>query len=89
MLPGVGKMQKQCLEAGMDGTASSAGRGRAHQFDDEEGTRNPQILQASRKRRIAERVRASTSPNINKLLKMHRQMSDMMKKYGQDGAART
>ena len=43
--------------------------------------RNPDILKASRKKRIA--AGSGTTPEaINKLLKMHRGMSDMMKAMG-------
>ena len=45
---------------------------------------NPQILQASRKKRIAAGAGLEVS-ELNKLLKMHRQMSDMMKKMGKGG----
>jgi signal recognition particle subunit SRP54 len=45
---------------------------------------NPQILQASRKKRIAAGSGLEVS-ELNKLLKMHRQMSDMMKKIGKMG----
>ena len=41
----------------------------------------PQILQASRKKRIAYGAGQDVS-DLNKLIKMHRQMSDMMKKIG-------
>jgi signal recognition particle subunit SRP54 len=43
--------------------------------------RNPDILKASRKKRIA--AGSGTTPeHINKLLKMHRGMADMMKAMG-------
>ena len=42
---------------------------------------NPQLLQASRKKRIAAGAGMEVS-ELNKLLKMHRQMADMMKKMG-------
>jgi signal recognition particle subunit SRP54 len=43
--------------------------------------RNPELLKASRKRRIA--AGSGTKPeDINKLLKLHRQMSDVMKMMG-------
>jgi signal recognition particle subunit SRP54 len=45
---------------------------------------NPQILQASRKKRIAKGAGLEVS-DLNKLLKMQRQMSDMMKKMGKMG----
>jgi signal recognition particle subunit SRP54 len=43
--------------------------------------RNPKMLQASRKRRIASGS-GTTVQEINQLLKMHRQMADMMKSVG-------
>ncbi|MEP3033023.1 MAG: signal recognition particle protein, partial [Pseudoruegeria sp.] len=45
---------------------------------------NPQILQASRKKRIAKGAGLEVS-DLNKLLKMQRQMADMMKKMGKMG----
>ncbi|MFW5686209.1 MAG: ATP-binding protein [Spirochaetota bacterium] len=45
---------------------------------------NPQILQASRKKRIAAGAGLEVS-DLNKLLKMQRQMADAMKKLGKMG----
>ena len=45
---------------------------------------NPALLQASRKKRIARGAGQEVS-DLNKLLKMHRQMSDAMKKLGKMG----
>ena len=46
--------------------------------------RNPKILDGKRKRRIA--AGSGTKPeDINRLLKMHRQMADMMKMMGKRG----
>ena len=45
---------------------------------------NPQILQASRKKRIAKGAGLEVA-ELNKLLKMHRQMADAMKKMGKMG----
>jgi signal recognition particle subunit SRP54 len=45
---------------------------------------NPQLLQASRKKRIAKGAGMEVS-ELNKLLKMQRQMGDMMKKMGKGG----
>jgi signal recognition particle subunit SRP54 len=45
---------------------------------------NPALLQASRKKRIAAGAGQEVS-DLNKLLKMHRQMADMMKKMGKMG----
>ncbi|MEM6896262.1 MAG: signal recognition particle protein, partial [Pseudomonadota bacterium] len=44
----------------------------------------PQILQASRKKRIAAGAGLEVQ-ELNRLLKQHRQMSDMMKKLGRNG----
>ncbi len=52
-----------------------------HRLDDAAERRNPDILKASRKKRIA--AGSGTTPEaINKLLKMHRGMADMMKMMG-------
>jgi signal recognition particle subunit SRP54 len=45
---------------------------------------NPGLLQASRKKRIAKGAGLEVS-ELNKLLKMHRQMADVMKKISQKG----
>ncbi len=45
---------------------------------------NPALLQASRKKRIAAGAGMDVS-DLNKLLKMHRQMGDVMKKMGKMG----
>ena len=44
----------------------------------------PNLLQASRKKRIALGAGLEV-PELNKLIKMHRQMSDMMKRMGKMG----
>jgi len=48
--------------------------------------KKPELLKASRKKRIAAGAGMSVQ-EVNKLLKMHRQMSDMMKKMGKGGMA--
>jgi signal recognition particle subunit SRP54 len=45
---------------------------------------NPDLLQASRKRRIAAGAGLEVA-ELNRLLKQHRQMADMMKKLGRQG----
>ena len=45
---------------------------------------NPRVLNGSRKKRIAAGAGMEVS-DLNKLLKMHRQMADMMKKMGKMG----
>src|SRR6056297_2502098 len=83
MLPGVGKMQKQMAEAGMDDGIVRRQVALINSMTKKERA-NPQILQASRKKRIAKGAGLDVS-ELNKLLKMHRQMSDMMKKMGKMG----
>jgi signal recognition particle subunit SRP54 len=46
--------------------------------------RNPKVLNASRRRRIAAGS-GSTVADVNRLLKQHQQMSAMMKKVGKLG----
>jgi signal recognition particle subunit SRP54 len=48
--------------------------------------KNPKLLKASRKKRIAAGSGMSVQ-EVNKLLKMHRQMADMMKKMSKGGMA--
>lgn len=47
---------------------------------------NPKLLNARRKRRIAAGSGTQVQ-DVNRLIKMHRQMADMMKKFGKDGMA--
>jgi signal recognition particle subunit SRP54 len=83
MMPGMGKMQKQISEAGFDDSILRRQIALINSMTKKERA-NPQILQASRKKRIAAGAGLEV-PELNKLLKMHRQMSDMMKKLGQKG----
>jgi signal recognition particle subunit SRP54 len=46
--------------------------------------KKPELMQASRKKRVAAGCGLEVS-EVNKLLKMHRQMADMMKKMGKMG----
>ncbi len=80
MLPGMGKMAKQASEAGMDDKVLKRQIALINSMTKKERA-NPQILQASRKKRIAAGSGLEVS-DLNKLLKMHRQMADMMKKLG-------
>ena len=80
MMPGVGKMQKQLAAAGLDD--SIVGRQLAIISSMTKGERQkPAVMNASRRKRIAAGSGTDVS-EVNKLLKMHRQMSDMMKKLG-------
>ncbi len=80
MLPGVGKMKKQIDAANLDDSILKRQRAIISSMTPKE-RRVPKLLNASRKRRVA----AGSGTNvqeINKLIKMHRQMADMMKKMG-------
>ena len=80
MMPGMGKMAKQVQDAGMDDRVLRQQIAMIQSMTKKERAA-PQILQASRKKRIAAGSGMEVS-DLNKLLKMHRQMSDMMKKLG-------
>ncbi len=80
MLPGVAKMKNQLAAANLDESVVKRQIAIIDSMTPRE-RRNPDILKASRKKRIA--AGSGTSPElINKLLKMHRGMSDMMKMMG-------
>ncbi len=83
MLPGVGKMQKQMSEAGVDDKMVRRQIALIQSMTKKERA-NPQLLQASRKKRIAAGAGLEVS-ELNRLLKMQRQMSDMMKRLGKMG----
>ena len=83
MMPGMGKMAKQASAAGMDDKVFKQQIALIQSMTKKERA-NPQILQASRKRRIAKGAGMEVS-ELNKLLKMQRQMGDMMKKMGKGG----
>ena len=80
MLPGMGKMQKQMDEAGIDDRMLRRQIALINSMTKKE-RRNPDLLQASRKRRIAAGAGLEVQ-ELNRLLKMHRQMADVMKKMG-------
>jgi signal recognition particle subunit SRP54 len=83
MLPGVGKIKDQLDAAGIDDRviirqeAIIKSMTRAERGD-------PDLINGSRRKRIAAGAGVEVS-EVNKLLKMHRQMSDMMKKVGKGG----
>ncbi len=83
MLPGMGKMSKQAEAAGFDDTMLRRQLALINSMTKRERAR-PEVLQASRKKRIAAGAGLEVS-ELNKLLKMHRQMADMMKKMGKRG----
>ncbi|TRD16614.1 signal recognition particle protein [Palleronia caenipelagi] len=83
MMPGMGKMAKQAQDAGFDDSILKRQIALIQSMTKKERA-NPQLLQASRKKRIAAGAGLEVS-ELNKLLKMHRQMADMMKKMGKGG----
>ncbi len=83
MLPGMGKLGKQLANIDLDDMvlkrqlaiiSSMTPRERAF----------PKILNASRKKRVAAGS-GTTVPEVNRLIKMHKQMASMMKKMGKGG----
>ena len=80
MMPGMGKMQKQMDEAGLDDNVLRRQIALIDSMTKKE-RRQPDLLQASRKKRIAAGAGQNVE-QVNKLLKMHRNMSDMMKAMG-------
>jgi signal recognition particle subunit SRP54 len=80
MLPGVAKIKNQLAERNLDEKVLKRQMAIIDSMTPQE-RRNPDILKASRKRRIA--AGSGTKPeDINRLLKMHRTMADVMKAMG-------
>src|ERR1700689_4482118 len=80
MLPGIAKMKNQLAERNLDETVVKRQMAIIDSMTPGE-RRNPEVLKASRKRRIASG--SGTKPeDINRLLKMHRTMADVMKAMG-------
>ena len=80
LLPGVGKMKKQIDAMGVDDAVFNRQAAIITSMTRKERKR-PEILKASRKKRIAAGS-GTRVEEVNKLLKMHRQMADMMKAMG-------
>ena len=83
MMPGMGKMQKQMEAAGMDDSILKRQIALINSMTKRERAQ-PELLQASRKKRIAKGAGLEVS-ELNKLMKQQRQMADMMKKMGKMG----
>ena len=83
MMPGMQKMAKQAEAAGMDDTAVRRQIALISSMTKKERA-NPALLQASRKKRIATGAGLDVA-ELNRLLKMQRQMADTMKKMGKMG----
>ncbi|MCC6734986.1 MAG: signal recognition particle protein [Bauldia sp.] len=80
LMPGVGKVKKAIDAAGIDDSIFKR-QGAIISSMTAEERKKPDLLKASRKRRIAAGS-GTSAEDVNKLLKMHRQMADMMKDAG-------
>jgi signal recognition particle subunit SRP54 len=80
MMPGMGKMKDQIAAAGLDDKMFGKQIAIISSMTKAERA-NPDLLKHSRKKRIAAGS-GTDAAQINKLLKMHRQMADMMKAMG-------
>jgi signal recognition particle subunit SRP54 len=83
MLPGIGKMKQQLEAANLDDKVIKRQRAIIQSMTPKE-RRSPDLLKASRKKRIAAGS-GTRVEDVNKLLKMHRQMADVMKAMGKGG----
>ncbi len=83
MLPGMGKLSKQMADANIDDRILRRQIAIINSMTKVE-RRSPDLMQASRKKRVAAGAGLEVS-EVNRLLKMHRQMADMMKKMGRMG----
>ena len=85
MLPGVGKVKDQLDAAGLDDKVLTRQEAMISSMTKKERA-DPDLINGSRRKRIAAGSGTEVS-DVNKLLKMHRQMSDVMKKVGKGGRA--
>ncbi|KQT82222.1 signal recognition particle protein [Aurantimonas sp. Leaf443] len=83
MMPGMGKVKDQMAAAGLDDKLLKRQLAIVSSMTADERA-NPDLLKHSRKKRIAAGS-GTSSADINKLLKMHRQMADVMKSMGKGG----
>lgn len=83
MMPGMGKYSQQAADAGLDDKMLRRQIALIDSMTKKERA-NPDLLQASRKRRIATGAGLEVS-DLNQLLKMHRKMADAMKMMGKKG----
>jgi signal recognition particle subunit SRP54 len=82
MMPGMGKIRSQIADANLDDGILKRQHAIITSMTPHE-RRNPKVLDARRKRRIAAGSGTKVE-EVNKLVKMHRQMADMMKKLGRN-----
>ena len=84
MMPGMGKMKKMVDRAGGLDDKEIIHQEAIISSMTKKERKTPKLLNASRKKRIAKGSGTSVQ-EINKLIKAHRQMADMMKKMGKGG----
>ncbi len=80
MLPGIGKIKNQIAEANLDDKVLKRQHAIITSMTPKE-RRSPKIIDGKRRRRIAAGSGTKVE-DVNRLLKMHRQMADMMKAMG-------
>ena len=83
MLPGVQKVKKQVAESGLDDKVFKRHEAVISSMTKVE-RKKPDLLNASRKRRIAAGAGVDVS-EVNRLLKQHRQMADVVKAMSRGG----
>ncbi|MFO1185429.1 MAG: signal recognition particle protein [Bauldia sp.] len=83
LLPGIGKAKQQIEAAGFDDSMFRRQGAIISSMTSEE-RRNPDLLKASRKKRVAAGSGTKVE-EVNRLLKMHRQMADTMKDMKRKG----
>ena len=83
LLPGVGKIKRQLEEAKIDEGMLKRQEAIISSMTRKE-RKNPKVLNASRRRRIAAGS-GTTVPEVNRLLKQYQDMADMMKKVSKLG----
>ncbi|TAN54874.1 MAG: signal recognition particle protein [Rhodospirillales bacterium] len=83
MLPGIAKFKDKIADAKIDDKSIAHQEAILSSMTPKE-RRNPDLIKASRKQRIAKGSGTSVQ-DINKLLKQHQQMADAMKKLGKMG----
>ncbi len=83
MMPGIGKMKKQIADAHLDEKLLKRQHAIITSMTPKE-RRAPKLLNAKRKRRVAAGS-GTRVEDVNRLLKLHRQMADMMKQMGKRG----
>lgn len=87
MLPGVGRMKDQLAAAGLDDRLLKRQEAIISSMTRQERTK-PGLINGSRRKRIAAGAGVEVS-EVNKIIKMQRQMSDVMKKIGKGGRGLT